>query len=56
MAADTCGNKVIKDALFNGAAAIEQGQEISRAFIQARVFSAEMISMITAAEKSGSLV
>lgn len=56
MAADACGNKVIKDAVMNGLEAIEQGQEISKAFIQARVFSAEMISMITAAEKSGSLV
>ncbi|MFH0790164.1 MAG: type II secretion system F family protein [Candidatus Omnitrophota bacterium] len=56
MAAEACGNKVIKDAVLNGLEAIEHGQEISKAFIQARVFSAEMISMITAAEKSGSLV
>jgi type IV pilus assembly protein PilC len=56
MAARACGNNVIRNALLDGLPLIEQGQTLSKAFIQARVFPASTIGMITAAEKSGSIV
>lgn len=56
MAAEACGNKVIKSAVLKGLPLIEQGQGLSKAFIQARVFSRDMIGMMATAEKSGSIV
>jgi len=56
MAAEACGNNVIKTALLRGLPFIENGESLSRAFIETRVFRPAMIGMITAAEKSGSIV
>lgn len=56
MAASACGNNVIKNAILNGLPLIAQGQGISKAFIQARVFTPDMISLISVAQESGSIV
>jgi type II secretory pathway component PulF len=56
MAGESCGNNVVRDAVLKGMAVLGQGQSISQAFIQSGVFPASMIGLITAAEKSGSIV
>ena len=56
MAAESCGNDVIRNALLSGLPLLQEGQSLSRAFIQAGVFPASVIALITTAEKSGSIV
>ncbi len=56
MAAESCGNDVIRNALLGGLPLLQEGQSLSRAFIQAGVFPASVIGLITTAEKSGSIV
>ncbi len=56
MAAESCGNDVIRNALLGGLPLLQEGQSLSRAFIQAGIFPSSVIALITTAEKSGSIV
>lgn len=56
MAGESCGNNAVRDALLTGLPLLQEGQSLSQAFIQARVFPPSMIGLITAAERSGSIV
>lgn len=56
MAAESCGNNLVRSSLLSGLPLLQEGQAISKAFIQARVFPASMIGLISSAEKSGSIV
>ncbi len=56
LSAEACDNSVVKTAILKGLNPIEQGEALSKAFIQAGVFNLNTIGMITTAEKSGSLV
>jgi type IV pilus assembly protein PilC len=55
MAAESCGNNPVKSSLLSGLPLLQEGQGLSKAFIQARVFPASMIGLISSAEKSGSI-
>jgi len=55
MAAESCGNNLVRSSLLSGLPLLQEGQSISKAFIRARVFPASMISLIISAEKSGSI-
>lgn len=56
MASEASGNESLKSSLLGAVTLIEKGELLSRAFIQSRVFDSQMIGLITAAEKSGSIV
>ncbi len=56
MAGESCGNNAVRNALLTGLPILQEGQSLSQAFIQARVFPPSMIGLITAAERSGSIV
>ncbi len=56
MACESCGNNAVKDSLLSGLPLLQEGQGLSQAFIQARVFPASMLGLISSAEKSGSIV
>ena len=55
MAAQACGNSVIKDKALGGVVLLEQGKELSQAFVQAQILNPEMLGMIFTAEKTGSI-
>gem|GEM_PF-4707701 len=55
IAAGACGNSIVEKSILRGLAVIERGGGISEAFSATRLFSANMIGMITAGEKSGSI-
>lgn len=55
IAAQACGNSAVSSSVLRGLPRIERGEELSAAFIQAGVFSADMVGMIKTAQKSGSL-
>lgn len=56
MAAESCGNDLVRSSLLSGLPLLQEGQSLSKAFIQARVFPASMLGLISSAEKSGSIV
>ena len=56
MAGQACGNNAVRDAVLSGLNLLREGQSISQAFISSGVFPANMIGLITVAEKSGSIV
>ncbi len=56
MAGESCGNNAVRNALLTGLPLLQEGRSLSQAFIQARVFPSSMIGLITAAERSGSIV
>lgn len=56
IAAVASGNEFIKLAVLRGLPSIEEGQELTQAFSAAQVFPPQMIGMIAAAAKSGSIV
>ncbi len=55
MAAEACGNSAVKEMVFRGVPVLEGGQEISKAFMQADILGADMIGMVSSAERSGSI-
>lgn len=56
MASDSCFNNAVKSDLLKGLESIEKGRGLSNAFLRAGVFSPHILSMVTTAEKSGSIV
>jgi type IV pilus assembly protein PilC len=56
MASESCGNDAVKVSLLSGLPVLQEGRGLSQAFIQARVFPASMLGLISSAEKSGSIV
>jgi type IV pilus assembly protein PilC len=56
MAVEACGNNAVRTALLTGSDFLERGEGLSRAFRGSGVFTPQMISMITTAERSGSIV
>jgi type IV pilus assembly protein PilC len=56
MASESCGNDAVKDSLLSGLPLLQEGRGLSQAFIQAGVFPASMLGLISSAEKSGSIV
>ncbi|MDD5669353.1 MAG: type II secretion system F family protein [Candidatus Omnitrophica bacterium] len=56
MAAESCGNTVIKASLLKGLTVIEKGGGLRDACSATKMFSGSVIGMIAVAEKSGSMV
>jgi type IV pilus assembly protein PilC len=56
LACESCGNKFIEESLLSGLFLLQEGQSLSKAFIRAGVFPANMLGLISSAEKSGSIV
>jgi type II secretory pathway component PulF len=55
MAAESCGNTAVKNALLKSLPFLERGEGLSKAFRDSGVFPLHLISMIATAERSGSI-